>query len=383
MTHPIPFSPPDIGAAEEAAVIRVMRSGWLSRGPECSAFESDLAAYCGASHAVSLASCTAALHLALLALGIGKGDTVVTSPLTFVATVNAILYVGARPVFQDVDEDGLLDLGPKSTRVWWPEVKAVIPVDLHGLPCVLPKELPPHVKVIRDAAHSMGAYIPSQQLVASLGIRPRVGANCTADVTCLSFYPTKCLASADGGALLCTDPEVAQRVRRLSQHGMDADAWKRYQPGVRGEWSASEIGYKANMSDIQAAIARVQLQRLPAMLERRRIAAESYTSWLLPLAVSGKLKLPTPRGRGCWYVYAVRIPGGRRDAVKQALSERGIATGVHFKSLSTLPRYQYYGSIAACPNAYKIGEETLSLPFHSRITLEEQERVVRALEELL
>ena len=211
-----------MGDAEIAAVTEVIRSGWLSRGPATEAFEAELGAYLHPQcplHVAALSSCTAALHLSLVALGIGPGDRVLTSPLTFPATVNAILYVGAKPVFGDVDPEGNLNLA--SVPLSESRLAAVIPVDLHGAPCCATWELPQELPIIRDAAHSLGADMsgvakPARGMKQLYSHHDRVA--------CYSFYPTKNVGGAEGGAVATRDPALAERIRCLAQHGMDRAA---------------------------------------------------------------------------------------------------------------------------------------------------------------
>lgn len=360
---PIAFSPPQLGPEEEAAVLAVLRSGWLSRGPCCEQFEAELARRVKAAYAVSLSSCTAALHLALVALEIGPGDEVITSALTFVATVNAIRYTGATPVLVDVGPD--YNMQPETiAAALTKRTRAVIGVDMHGLPCARPA-LPEGVAFIRDAAHSLGAELDG---------RP-IGSD--ADATCFSFYATKQITCGDGGMLTTNDYPLAQAVRRLSLHGMDSQAWRRYAPGDPLTWQIPVTGYKANLTDIQAAIGREQLKKLDGFLDRRRQLAWRYDQ----LLGSYWPRVALPWTKQCWHLYAVQVP--ERDRVQEALRAQQIATGIHFRAL---PRYQAYVDLCGgsfpesrFPNACAIGDRTLSLPFHVGLTDAEQQRVVTAL----
>ncbi len=365
---PIPFSPPDIQEADIAAVVEVLRSGWLSRGPQVEAFEAELAAYTGAKYAVALSSCTAALHLSLLGLGVGPGDEVITSPLTFPATVNAIRYVGATPVFAEVKEDGCIDWMDAVCRCLTPQTRVMLGVDLHGAFCS-PYYGP--LPFVRDAAHSLGASYQS------FWGNKKIGSDARA--TCFSFYATKTIGVGDGGALLTDDPALAERARRLSLHGLSQGAWRRYQPGEKNTWEVAEVGYKYNFWEPQAALARAQLRRLDATLAQRRRLAQRYTERLDALVRAGILQLSAPRD--CYYLFAIRVSD--RDQVQEALRQRGIGTGVHFRSLNTLPLYAPYGGPETTPNAVAFGDETLSLPFHNRLTEGEIDRVGTALEQIL
>lgn len=368
----VPFAPPLLGVEEEEAVLQVLRSGWLSRGPKCAEFETAFAEVVSAPHAVSLSSCTAALHLALLALDIGPGDEVITSPLTFPATINAILYVGATPVLVDVREDYNLD-PDLAVRAITGRTKAVIGVDMHGRPCEKPPWLGTgRIGFIRDAAHSLGA-------VTTQGVK--VGSD--ADATCFSFYATKMIATGDGGMLTTPHGEVAERVRRLSLHGMDSQAWKRYAPGSRCLWDIPELGYKANLTDIQAAIGLEQLKKLPQFLMRRLALASVYDGLLGPLVYEGQASYPPLKE--CWHLYATRVRD--RDRVMECLRQQGIGCGIHFRPVHMLSAYSHLlggkSPEELTPVACEIGNTTLSLPLFVSLTGEQQEQVVDALTEAL
>lgn len=379
----IPFSPPLFGKREEDLIHEVLQSGWVSRGPMCRRFEEEFAQYVGAPYAVSLSSCTAALHLALLAFDIGPGDEVITSAMTFPATVNAILYTGAKPVLADVKNDYNLDLDDLYSKVN-EKTRAVILVDMHGKPCPFPENLPTNIKVIQDAAHSVGAR----------GDRGKVGSY--ADATCFSFYPTKNMTAGEGGMLTTPWEKVAGRVRALSLHGMDQDAWKRYDGVSRPAWEVVELGYKYNMTDIQAAIGIAQLERLDCMNSRRYSGAQYYNELLQPLADRGALILPPEKE--VWHLYAVRIQEPYiRDEIMEGFREAGIGCGVHFRSIEdhafyrerlgrpdyAIPDSHWSSADITCPTAFRIGRETLSLPFHSVIPANHQEKVARVLTEFI
>lgn len=367
----IPFAPPYLGEAEENAVMEVLRSGWLSRGPKCAEFEAAFAETVEAPFAVSLSSCTAALHLALLAMDIGPGDEVIVSPLTFPATVNAILYVGATPVFVDACED--YNWSPFRVRQAVTErTKAIIGVDMHGRPCRNPLLGSTKIRFIRDAAHSLGAALYGGAPVGS-----------DADATCFSFYATKQITTGDGGMLTTSDPEIAERVRRLSLHGMDSQAWKRYAPGSRCAWDIPEVGYKYNMTDIQAAIGLEQLGRLPEFLKRRASLAWKYDALLGPLEYHNRLELPPVKD--CWHLYAIRVT--ERDQVMERLRQAGIGCGIHFRPVHTFSAYAHLlnGKTPEelTPTACEIGASTLSLPLFVGMTDEQQQRVADVLTEAL
>lgn len=267
----LPFSPPLLGPEEEAEVIDTLRSGWITTGPKSQRFESDIAAYCHVPHVVAVSSCTAALHLALVALGIGKGDEVITTPFTFASTAHAILYVGAQPVFVDIVPDTFnIDPAQIEARIT-PRTRAILPMDYGGHPCdmdaILDIARRHRLKVVVDAAHSIGARYKG----APVGTK--------GDIVCFSFYATKNLATGEGGALLTNDEGLARRARILTMYGI-SDArqiWsERYTP--RGSWSydVMELGFKYNFTDIQASLGLHQLRKLDGFIARRREHAATY-----------------------------------------------------------------------------------------------------------
>ncbi|HKW50151.1 MAG TPA: DegT/DnrJ/EryC1/StrS aminotransferase family protein, partial [Candidatus Eisenbacteria bacterium] len=257
MTQPIPFHRPSITAAELDAVAGVLRSGWLTTGPRVKELEGAVATYvrpvpaAAAPHAVALSSCTAALHLALIAAGVKEGDDVLTSPYTFVATGETILWIGARPIFADV-ERATKNLDPALVKkALTPKTRAIVTVSIAGHPCraaeiaAIARER--GIPVIEDAAHSLTARIADTP----------VGTQ--ADITCFSFYATKGVTAGEGGMVVTAREEWAERIRRLSLHGLSAAAWSRYDKGGWWEYDVTELGYKYNMTDIQGALALAQM----------------------------------------------------------------------------------------------------------------------------
>lgn len=266
----LPFSPPSMGPEEEAEVIDTLRSGWITTGPKSQRFEAELAEYCGVDHAVAVNSCTAALHIALAALGIGEGDEVITTPFTFASSAHAVLYVGARPVFADICPDTFnIDPAQIEARIT-PRTRAIIPVDYGGHPgdmdAIMDIARRRDLKVVVDAAHSIGARFKGQ----------KVGAY--GDAVCLSFYATKNLTTGEGGALLTHDAALAHRFRIMSMYGI-SDArqmWGRYAPKGTWAYDVVELGFKYNFTDIQASLGLAQLRKLDRFLTARRQHAETY-----------------------------------------------------------------------------------------------------------
>jgi dTDP-4-amino-4,6-dideoxygalactose transaminase len=261
MSERIPFCLPDITEQEIEAVVETLRSGWLTTGPRVKRFEEAFAAYTGAPHAVALNSCTAALHMALSALDLRAGDEVITTPYTFVASAETVVYHGARPVFVDVDPHTLCLDPARIEAAITPRTRAIVPVDLAGHPAPLDEIMAiarAHgLKVVEDAAHATETWHKDR----------KVGA--IADATAFSFYATKNLSTGEGGMLTCLDGELAARARVIALHGMSKDAWKRYDKGGSWFYEIVETGYKYNLTDLAAALGLVQLARIEAMRARR------------------------------------------------------------------------------------------------------------------
>ncbi|HYJ33113.1 MAG TPA: DegT/DnrJ/EryC1/StrS family aminotransferase [Candidatus Binatia bacterium] len=371
MPDPIPFHRPSITDAEVDAVTATLRSGWLTTGPRVRDLEQMVADYVGMPHAVALSSCTAALHLALIAAGVGPGDEVVTSPYTFVSTGETILYLGARPVFVDV-ERATKNLNPKLVAsAITLKTRAIVSVSIAGHPCrahEIAAEAKRHaIPVIEDAAHS---------LTARIGDQP-VGRQ--ADMTCFSFYATKGVTAGEGGMVVTERAEWADRVRRLSLHGLSAAAWSRYDKGGWWDYDVVELGYKYNLTDVQAALALAQMRRADAMRARREAIAARYTE-----ALDGIRGLTTPAVlpgvRHAWHLYQIEVvEGGRtdRNALALALREDGIGTSVHFKPLHCFPWYQE--RLGVRPGQFPAAEScyagTLSLPIWPDMTDAQVDRV--------
>jgi perosamine synthetase len=375
----IPFHVPLTGADEIREVAAAIRSGWLTTGPRVGELERRLARATGARYAIALNSCTAALHLSLAAAGIGPGDEVVTSPYTFAATGEAILYLGARPVFADIDPVSL-NLDPRAAeRALTRKTRAILPVHIAGLPCDLPAlrslARSRRAVVIEDAAHALGARI---------GARP-IGA--ISEMTCFSFYATKNLTTGEGGMVTTNDADRAARVRRLSLHGLSRDAWKRYTRQGSWRYDVVEVGYKYNMTDVAAALGLAQLRRFGAMQRRREALAARYRRLLSPS--DAYEQPPTQRGTThAWHLYILRLRPGvlriDRDRLIEALRDRGIGTSVHFLPLHLHSHYRR--ALGHRPGDYPHTEResarAVSLPLHPALTRRQQDRIVDALLDL-
>jgi dTDP-4-amino-4,6-dideoxygalactose transaminase len=338
------FQPPAIGPEEIAAVTEALTSGWLTSGPRADELERRLAEYTGAGHAIALSSGTAAMHLSLLALGVGPGDEVIVPPITWPATSNVVVHTGARPVFVDVREDDLTIDPREAGKALTAKTKAILPVDLAGQPCDLDALLDLGPPVLEDAAHSIGAEYRGR----------RIGS--VARATCFSFYATKNVAAGEGGGVTTDDDELAASLRELRLMR-------------RSEGSLYDIrvaGFKANLSDLLAAIALCQLDKIEAHAEIRRRHVQAYDAAVAELPGIASLARDE-RDLHALHLYVVRIDaeeaGADRDAYQRALAEENVGTSIHFLPVHTLTYYrERVPDQAPLPVAERAGREVLSLP---------------------
>jgi dTDP-4-amino-4,6-dideoxygalactose transaminase len=331
----LPFARPHITDAEVNEVAEAMRSYWLTTGPRVTKFEEALSAYFGGVEAVAVNSGTAALHLALLAAGIGPGDEVITTPLTWAATSNMILLVGARPVFVDIDRESLNMRAECVEAAVTERTKAIMPVHFAGLSCdmtTLRRVAQRHnLAIIEDAAHCFGSTC-NEGLCGTIGL-----------AGCLSFHPTKPITTGEGGALLTRDAAVAEKARLLGFHGVTRGA--RARTSGTGEYEVAEVGFKYNMLDMQAAVGLHQVPLADAMRQRRQELAGRYRQLLGDLD-GDLLFLPKDAPDGwqhSWHLYVIKLNLDRltidRAGFRAALKERNIATGLHYRSLHIEPLY--------------------------------------------
>ena len=372
---PVAFAPPALGPDEIAEVVATLESGWLSTGPRVNRFEQAFARYVGAPHAIALNSCTAALHLSLLASGVGAGDEVVTTPLTFCATANVIVHTGATPVFADVDPVSF-NLDPAAARdAITGRTRAIIPVHFAGRPV--------DVAALESlaAAHNLSLIEDAAHCVEGVADGRRIGT--TARFSCFSFYATKNLTTGEGGMVTTADDEAAAFIRIASLHGMDRDAWARYTPGGTSQYDVVMPGYKYNMMDIQAAIGLHQLNRLEARYARRCAIWTEYDQGLAGLPIL----LPAPAGAGtrhARHLYTVLVDeptaGISRDELQVRLRQRGISTSIHFRAVHLHPYYQQRFGLrrGMFPAAERISDTTLSLPLSAAMTSDAVTRVIEA-----
>ena len=375
------FCLPDISEAEVDSISAAVRSGWWAKGPRTIAFEKQFAEYVGAKHCIGLNSCTAALHLALVAAGIGSGDEVITTPLTFAASANTILHAGATPVFADIDMDtGLIDpkeIEKKITK----KTRAIVPVHYSGLAADLDaigQLCDAHnLFLSEDAAHAVETRFKGDLI----GKSPRGAVS-------YSFYATKNLACGEGGALVTDDDELAKKVRVLSCHGMSAGAWNRY--GKEGSWryDIEELGFKYNMFDIQASLASVQLARMDDMQRRRFEAVQVYEEAFkdVPELILQKTPEYCHHSR---HLYILRIDESRltitRDQFIEELKKRNVGVSVHFIALHTMSAYvkRFGYKPEDFPNAYNYSESEISLPLYSTLGAEKARYVADAVLDII
>jgi dTDP-4-amino-4,6-dideoxygalactose transaminase len=371
----LPFSPPFIGEEEIAEVVDSLRSGWITTGPKTKRFEQEFVEFVGAPAALALSSCTAALHTALVAAGIGPGDEVITTPMTFTATVAVIEHVGAKPVLVDIEPD-TMNIDPVLVAAAVTEhTKAVIVVHYGGHPCdmdALHAICDEHdLLLVEDAAHAFPAKYKGRMIGS--------GSNPVA----FSFYATKNLTTAEGG-MLTGDPEMIEQSAIYSLHGMNRDAWKRNSQAGSWRYDIVTPGFKYNMTDIQAAMGLQQLKKMERILERRREIVGMYREALEPLGV---FDLPVERD-GCesaWHLFPIRIREGAlkisRDEFIEEMRGRNIGTSVHFIPVHTFTYYrEKYGfEDLDFPVAFAESERLVSLPLHPGLSDEDVADVCQAI----
>jgi dTDP-4-amino-4,6-dideoxygalactose transaminase len=381
----IPFHVPSIGEEEIKEVEATLRSGWLTTGPRATQFEREFGEYVGAPHAIAVNSATAGLHVALAALGIGAGDEVITTPLTFCATVQAILHVGATPVLADVGSDGNIDPETIEKRITR-HTRAIIPVHLAGLPCKMRAiRALAHQKgiyVIEDAAHAAGAHYEGHPI----GAKP-AGADCASDAVVFSFYATKNLTTGEGGMITTHRPELADTIRILSLHGTSHDAWERYTENGKWYYEVVAHGFKYNLSDIHAALGIHQGRKLESFIATRARYAEMYNRAFRDLA---EVELPPDnvRCRHAWHLYVLRLNLERlridRAEFIEQLRQKRIGTSVHF---IPIPLHPFFARMPLashpCPRTLELYPRIVSLPLYPAMTEEQVDYVARSVKEVL
>ncbi|MEE4747306.1 UDP-4-amino-4-deoxy-L-arabinose aminotransferase [Pseudomonas alliivorans] len=373
----LPFSRPSMGDEEIAAVTRVLKSGWITTGPECQKLEEQFAERVGALHAIAVSSATGAMHLTLLALGIGPGDEVITPSQTWVSTANMICLLGATPVFVDVDRNTLMVDAAHVAQAITPRTKAIVPVhyagaalDLDPLYALASRH---GIALIEDAAHAAGTEYKG---------RP-VGARGTA---IFSFHAIKNMTCAEGAMFVTDDGMLAARVRQLKFHGLGVDAYDRLTMGRKPQAEVIEPGFKYNLADLNASIALVQLQRLNAINAKRQMLASRYLERLAGSAVL-PLSQPGYAQRHAWHLFILRIDVERcgldRDAFMKALQTHNIGSGIHFIATHLHRYYRQRFPDVHLPDTEWNSSRLCSIPLFPDMTLDDVERVVNAIESIV
>jgi dTDP-4-amino-4,6-dideoxygalactose transaminase len=374
------YGRPALSEDEIAEVVATLRSGWIGTGPRVHQFQENFGKYVGAPHAMALNSCTAALHLAMLAAGVGPGDEVITTPMTFCATANAIIHCGATPVFADCDRR-TLNLDPEQVvRKITPRTRAILPVHFAGRPCdmlaIMRIARERNLKVIEDCSHAIETQIDGRH-VGTFG-----------DFGCYSFYVTKNVTTGEGGMVVCHDQEAANRIKILGLHGMSKDAWSRFSDQGYKHYEVVEVGFKYNMMDLQAAIGLKQLEKVDRYWARRQ------EIWNVYQQAFADLPLQTPLGaapgtRHAYHLYTLILDidriGKTRDQVLEALTRENIGTGVHYLALHTHPYYANTFNLKRgdYPQAEYVSERTLSIPLSAKLSDEDVQSVIAAVRSVL
>ncbi|MBI5456426.1 DegT/DnrJ/EryC1/StrS family aminotransferase [Candidatus Kaiserbacteria bacterium] len=373
------FGSPLIEQPEIDEVVATLKSGWIGTGPKTHKFEDAFKAHTGTKHAIALSSCTAALHLALRAIGVSEGDEIIVPSMTFAATANTVVHCGARPVFADCDRETQNILPEDIERRITQKTKAIVVVHMAGRPCEMDEILKiakrHDLKVIEDAAHAIETEYKGRK------------AGTIGDIGCFSFYVTKNLVTAEGGMATTENDAYAQNMRVLSLHGLSADAWKRYGEEGYKHYDVVEAGYKYNMTDLQASLGFHQLARIEVHRERREELWQRYMRELAGLP----LILPAPireHERHAYHLFTVIIDtkkaGITRDEFLDGMTKRNIGTGVHFRALHLQP---YYRKLLGhkegdLPNAEWIGDRTVSIPFSAKLTDDDVSDVIHAIKDI-
>jgi dTDP-4-amino-4,6-dideoxygalactose transaminase len=374
------FGSPSIQEDEINEVIATLRSGWIGTGPKVAHFEESFRTYKNAQQAVAVSSCTAALHLSMLAAGLNPGDEVITTALTFCATVNAIIHAKARPVLVDIDPS-TMNIDPNQVEVTVNKrTRALIPVHFGGRPCDMDPlcEIAKNhdLKVIEDCAHAIETEYKATK------------AGTFGDFGCFSFYVTKNIITGEGGMVLTRREEDAARIKMLALHGMSQDAWKRFSDEGYKHYYVTECGFKYNMTDLQAAIGIHQLRRVEAYWNRRQEIWNRYNDAFAGLAITLP-KVPEPGTRHAYHLYTILIDEGKtgisRDAFLEAMTAENIGVGVHYLSIPEHPYYQrsFGWKPEDYPNAMRIGRQTVSLPLSAKLRGEDVEDVIKAVRKVL
>ena len=376
----LPFHVPSIGDEEIAAVVDVLKSGWLTTGAKVKEFEQEFCRFVGAGHGVAVNSATAALHLGLAAVGVGEGDEVIVPTMTFAATAEVALYLKAKPVLVDCTPD-TLNIDPAAIeRALTPRTKAIIPVHFAGQPCdsgrILSLARAHGLKIIEDAAHALPAR-DRCRMIGSIG-----------DITCFSFYATKTITTGEGGMATTDNPEWAEKMRMLSLHGISHDAWNRYSSEGSWYYEVTNVGYKYNLTDIAASLGLEQLKKCHRFATARKRIAEAYTVAFADLPEIHTLACQ-PGKEHAWHLYVIqleleRLTINRREFI-DALRQHNIGSSVHFIPLHLHPFYRntFGYSPGDFPNAAAAYQRIVSLPIYPNMNDDDVGDVIAAVRSIV
>ncbi len=378
----LPFSRPTIGDEEKAAVAAVLDSGWLASGPRVKQFEEEFARYVGGRYAVALTSATAGLHVALKAMGVGPGDEVIVPAMTFAATANVVVHLGARPVFADVDRRTFNLIPSEIDRLATAKTKVVIPVHFTGHPCdlddICARAKARGIAVLEDAAHAVGASYRG----APIGSR-------TDTTSVFSFHPNKNMTTGEGGMIVTSDEAVAETSTVYRFHGLSKDAWKRFAADGKAQTDIMAAGFKYNLTDLAAALGIVQLHRLEGFNERRRELSDRYDRLLagIPaLLLPARVDYPHVHPRHLYTpLVEPSLAGMTRDEFMERLRAENIGTGLHYKAvhLHAYYRENWGTGEGICPNAEWVSDRILSLPLCPTLSDSDQDDVIVATRKVL
>ena len=386
MTRFIPYGHQSIGNDDVKAVVEVLRSDFLTQGPQAKKFEDAICKYTGAKYAVVVSSGTAALHIAALAAGIKKGDEVITSPITFVASANCVLYCGGKPVFADIQPD-TVNINPEEIKKQITrKTKAIIPVHFAGYPCNL-QEIRRIAKkynlvVIEDACHALGAEYKSN------GKWLKIGSCKHSDMTVFSFHPVKHITTGEGGAITTNSKRLYEKLKALKNHGM----YKDNLTARKGPWyyEIRELGFNYRITDFQCALGIAQLKKLKGFLKRRRALADRYNKAFSDLSDFVKLPRYTDKGKNhAWHLYVLRLKlenlRQNRKYIFEKLRSRGIGVQVHYIPVFYHPHYKRTLRCNAknFPNSIRYYKEAMSIPLYECLSNTEQEKVIKTIKTVL
>ncbi|MEQ1789193.1 MAG: DegT/DnrJ/EryC1/StrS aminotransferase family protein [Rickettsiales bacterium] len=377
----LPFAKPTISEEAIAEVVATLRSGWITTGPKVQKFEEMLSAYHGGRRALCVSSATAGLQISLLSLGLKDGDEVITTPLTFVATLNTIVQAGGKPVLVDINPHTLNINVDAIEAAITPRTRVIMPVHYAGLPCdmdVINALAKKHnLRVVEDCAHAIGALYKGKKL-GSFG-----------DIAVMSFHPNKNITTGEGGAIITDDKEVIHALERLRFHGIDRDAFNRFGKSGSQQYDVTQAGFKYNMMDIQAALGIHQLPELDGFIEKRTAHAKRYIEILGGWSELIIPQIPDYEHAHAWHLLTPLLNKNAtnldRDSLINAMKAENIGLGLHYQATHTFSFYaQNYGwQPSDFPHALAVGERIFSLPLFPTMTIAEQDRVIKSLERVL